>query len=49
MSFYNTTPLFLLDVSITFVKNVLWSNIEKVRDVTSAMPRLTALLIRQKN
>lgn len=44
-----TNPFFLLDASIIFVKNVLWSNIGKVHDVTSAMPRLTVLLIQQKN
>lgn len=31
------------------MKNVLWSNIGKVHDVTSAIPRLTAHLTLQKN
>lgn len=44
-----TNLLFLLDASITFVKNVLWNNIEKVHDVISAIPRLMVPLIQQKN
>lgn len=44
-----TNPLFLLDASIIFVKNVLWSNIRKVHDVISAIPRLMAPSILQKN
>jgi len=41
--------LFLLDASIIFVKNVLWSNIGKVHDVISVIPKLTAPLTLQKS
>jgi len=41
--------LFLLDASIIFVKNVLWSNIGKVHDVISVIPKLMAPLTLQKN
>ncbi|XP_025266271.1 RING finger protein 113A-like [Camponotus floridanus] len=38
----------LQDVSIIFVKNVLWDNIEKVHDVMFVILKLMALLILQK-